>query len=279
MMEVIRAVAAGACYGVQRALDMAFTAAGDAGTVESLGPLIHNPQVVGELADKGIRVIDDPGDAAGDTVIIRSHGVGPADRRALASTGVGIVDATCPHVLRAQKAAVKLAEEIGTVIVVGDPEHPEVDAIREYAEEAGGSVRVVDSPEAIPDDIPRRVGVVVQTTQNRAVFERVLAALEARGIEPTVKDTICSATAKRQSAARDLAAHVDAMVVIGGHNSSNTTRLYEICKAMCPKTYHIETIGELDASCFAGCATVGITAGASTPEAQIVPVQEYLERL
>ena len=278
-MKVIRATAAGACYGVQRALDMAHEAAISHECVQSLGPLIHNPQVVDELEAQGMTVAKDVSAITADTVVIRSHGVGPYARQALESSKVEIVDATCPHVLRAQKAAAKLAHEYGSVVVVGDPVHPEVDAIREYAEQAGGTVWVVDSPDAIPETLPDMVGVVVQTTQNRAVFEAILSALGERGVSTDVKDTICASTAKRQSAARELANTVDAMVVIGGHNSSNTTRLYEICKALCPKTYHIESVKELHAADFDGCETIGVTAGASTPEDQICPVEEYLERL
>ena len=278
-MQVIRAQAAGACYGVQRALDMAYRAAVEADDAKSLGPLIHNPQVVSELRNRGIDVIHSAADAVSGTVIVRSHGVGPSEKDALECADVVVVDATCPHVLRAQQAAIKLAEKHGAVVVIGDPEHPEVEAIRAYAERAGGTVWVVDSPEHVPEGLPAMVGVVVQTTQNREVFNAIMARIAELGIQTDVKDTICSSTSKRQSAARDLAAQVDAMVVIGGHNSSNTTRLFEICKSICPKTFHIERIDELDPADFADCTIVGITAGASTPEDQIIPVESYLERL
>ena len=277
-MKVMRAEAAGACYGVERALDLAAAAAESADDVKSLGPLIHNPQVVAELEEKGLRVIDGvAGDLTG-TVVIRSHGVGPDELRTLQEAGVRIVDATCPYVLRAQKCAAELARDIGYLIVVGESHHPEVEAICAYAREAGGDVHVVDGPSAVPGDLPERIGVVVQTTQNRAVFDAVLKRIGDQGCEATVKDTICSATAKRQTAAAELAASVDAMVVIGGHNSSNTTRLYEICKGQCPNTYHIEMVDELESVSFEGCESVGVTAGASTPEPQIRPVVEYLER-
>lgn len=278
-MKVQRAEAAGACYGVERALDIARKAASEADDVKSLGPLIHNPQVVAELASKGVQVIDEVGDDLTGTIIIRSHGVGPGEMNALRAIGVDIADATCPFVLRAQKAAADLAKDVGYVVVVGDPHHPEVEAICAYAREAGGTVCVADAPEAVPEGLPVRIGVVVQTTQNRAVFEAVMRRIEEMGCSAIVKDTICSATAKRQGAAAELAQAVDAMVVIGGRNSSNTTRLYEICKALCPKTYHIEEVDELDAGDFEDCTSVGVTAGASTPETQIRPVVEYLERL
>ena len=278
-MRVIRAAAAGACFGVQRALDLANQAAKDYPKVKSFGPLIHNPQVVAELAAAGVAPVDSVDDGYDGAIVIRSHGLGPAARATLDRPGIEVVDATCPHVLRAQQAAVKLAQTHGAVVVVGDPQHPEVNAILEYAEQAGGRVWAVDSPAHIPSDLPERVGVVVQTTQNREVFDSIVVALHDAAVETDIKDTICSATAQRQTAARELAGEVDAMVVIGGHNSSNTTRLYEICKAICTKTYHVETVSELNSVDFSSCETVGVTAGASTPESQIVPVEEYLERL
>jgi 4-hydroxy-3-methylbut-2-enyl diphosphate reductase len=281
-MNVVRASAAGACFGVQRALDMAYRCAQAQRPVASLGPLIHNPQVVSQLESRGVTVLDSVASLEGrkaSTVIIRSHGVGPSVRAELERTGVQIADATCPHVLRAQRAGRQLAQKHGAVVVVGDPVHPEVAAIREHAELGGGRVWVVDSPDELPADLPSTVGVVVQTTQNRTVFEQVLGCLEGLGVQADVKDTICSATAERQQAARDLAAEVDAMVVIGGRNSSNTTRLYEICRQICPKTFHIEQPADLDASQLSGCMTVGVTAGASTPEDQIRAVEELLRGL
>jgi 4-hydroxy-3-methylbut-2-enyl diphosphate reductase len=275
---VILAGHSGFCFGVRRAVE---TAEGSAPAL-TLGPIIHNPQVVSELEVRGVTVLDSVESLEGrktDTVVIRSHGVGPSVREALEQTGVEIADATCPHVLRAQRAAHDLAVRHGAVVVVGDPVHPEVSAIKECAELGGGRVWVVDSPEHLPDGLPSPVGVVVQTTQNRAVFEAVLKRLEEVGVQADVKDTICSSTAKRQQAARELAAEVDAMVVIGGRNSSNTTRLYEICKQIRPRTFHVEKPSDLDISQLSGCETVGITAGASTPEDQIAAVEELLRGL
>lgn len=279
MVQVRKAEFAGACYGVKRALDMARDAAGQPGTVQSLGPLIHNPLVVQQLEDAGVQVAGSTDDITADKVIVRSHGVGPSVRAALDALDAQVVDATCPHVYRAQKAAADLARTCGTVIVVGDAKHPEVEGLREYAEAAGGTVIVAGSADDLPADLPAKVGVVVQTTQKRPLFDGVLAALAQRGVEADTRDTICTATTKRQGAAAELAKQVDAMVVIGGHNSSNTTRLYEICASLCSKTVHIESIDELDAAFFDGCAVVGVTAGASTPEDQIAAVNDWLERL
>ena len=298
-MEVIRAKRAGACYGVQRALDMADEVIADGGRAYTLGPLIHNPQVVADLAARGAEDVDSvedicwEGAAAGDAsaegsasaagdvpaVVIRSHGVTPQVLAAVEDRGFSVVDATCPHVSRAQHAAAELAAEGCRVIVVGEAGHPEVEGLTAWAEEAGGKVDVVAAPEEIPEGLYDPVGVVAQTTQRRENLEAVVAALREAGLAPIVKNTICSATRQRQEAAADLASAVDAMVVIGGRNSSNTTRLAEVCALTCPRTFHIESADELDPAAFAGCRRVGVTAGASTPENQIAAVEAFLRTL
>ena len=284
-MEVIRAKRAGACYGVQRALDMADEVIADGGRAYTLGPLIHNPQVVADLAARGAEAVSSveeirwegaaaagapadgvvPTNANAPAVVIRSHGVTPQVLAAVEDRGFSVVDATCPHVSRAQHAAAELAAEGCRVIVVGEAGHPEVEGLTAWAEEAGGKVDVVAAPEEIPEGLYDPVGVVAQTTQRRENLEAVVAALREAGLEPIVKNTICSA--------------VDAMVVIGGRNSSNTTRLAEVCALTCPRTFHIESTDELDPAAFAGCRRVGVTAGASTPENQIAAVEAFLRTL
>jgi len=298
-VEVIRAKRAGACYGVQRALDMADEVIADGGRAYTLGPLIHNPQVVADLAARGAEAVDSveeirwegaaeasaPAEGAAcpaedvPSVVIRSHGVTPQVLAAVEDRGFSVVDATCPHVSRAQHAAAELAAEGCRVIVVGEAGHPEVEGLTAWAEEAGGKVDVVAAPEEIPEGLYDPVGVVAQTTQRRENLEAVVAALREAGLEPIVKNTICSATRQRQEAAADLASAVDAMVVIGGRNSSNTTRLAEVCALTCPRTFHIESADELDPAAFAGCRRVGVTAGASTPENQIAAVEAFLRTL
>lgn len=278
-MNVILAENAGACYGVQRALDMAHEAAARAGSVCTLGPLIHNPGAVAELGAAGVRVAVAPEDVSEGTVIIRSHGVTPDMYERLDARGLNVVDATCPHVARAQRAAAELANEGCRVIVVGEAGHPEVEGLRAYAKREGTKVDVVSTPDEVPTDMHPPIGIVVQTTQRRENLDAVVEAVRARGIDPIVKKTICSATRQRQDAAAKLAGQVDAMVVIGGRNSSNTTRLAEICQIACRRAFHIESADEIDPSWFDGCATVGVTAGASTPESQIRAVVERLERL
>lgn len=279
-MRVVRAAYAGACYGVQRALDLALKAVEDGGRAYTLGPLIHNPQVVAQLAECGVRAVDSVEDVAGaGTVVIRSHGVTPEVKRSVAACGLPLVDATCPHVARAQRAAADLAEQGRHVVVVGEEGHPEVEGLVACAREAGAPVSVVAGPDDLPETLEGPVGVVVQTTQTREALDAVVAALEERGVRLLVKNTICFATRQRQEAAAALAGEVDAMVVIGGRNSSNTTRLADICAAACSRTHHVESPDEIDPAWLAGCAVVGVTAGASTPEEQIEAVATLLEAL
>lgn len=278
-MKVTRAKCAGACYGVQRALNMALDTASEGSRAVTLGPLIHNPQVVAQLAERGIHAVENPDQAVEGSVIIRSHGVTPQVRREIEARGLPVVDATCPHVARAQKAAAKLARECGHVVVVGEAGHPEVEGLVAYAREAGGEVLVAGREADVPAGLSGKVGVVVQTTQTREAFEEVLAALRNRGVECVVKDTVCLATRERQESAAALAREVDAMIVIGGRNSSNTTRLAEICSSVCGNTHHIERASELDPVWFDRCTEVGITAGASTPEDQIAAVEARIASL
>ena len=278
-MRVVRAAYAGACYGVQRALDLALKAVEDGGRAYTLGPLIHNPQVVAQLAECGVRAVDSVEDVAGaGTVVIRSHGVTPEVKRSVAACGLPLVDATCPHVARAQRAAADLAEQGRHVVVVGEEGHPEVEGLVACAREAGAPVSVVAGPDDLPETLEGPVGVVVQTTQTREALDAVVAALEERGVQLLVKNTICFATRQRQEAAAALAGEVDAMVVIGGRNSSNTTRLADICAAACSRTHHVESPDEIDPAWLAGCAVVGVTAGASTPEEQIEACLLYTSR-
>lgn len=279
-MRVKRAEEAGACYGVQRALNIAESIAQKDTTAYTLGPLIHNPSVVESLEAKNVLVAQSVEDIApGETVVIRSHGVTPDVRQAALDKGLVVRDATCPHVARAQKAAENLAKAGCQVIVVGEAGHPEVAGLEAYARKYTDAVDVVGSVEDIPSITKEKVGVVVQTTQTRELLDSVVAALQEQGFDPVVKDTVCLATKQRQQAALVVAQKVDAMVVIGGRNSSNTTRLAEICQSVCDRTYHIESVDEIDPAWFQDCSVVGVTAGASTPEYQIRAAEEFLAKL
>ncbi len=280
-MQVIRAKHAGACYGVQRALDMAYAAILDEEPVVTLGPLIHNPQVVQELSEEGLKQVSSVDEVQKGIVIIRSHGVVPQVKHDALVKGLSLVDATCPHVARAQKAAASFAREGYNVIIVGEPGHPEVEGMRAYAlaEGTAAKVFVITDASELPAEIPEPVGIVVQTTQARENLDSIVQSLSKRKVEFVAKNTICFATRQRQEAAAELASKVDAVVVIGGRNSSNTTRLHEICKQYCEKSFHIERLEEINPAWFDGCESVGITAGASTPEKQIIEVETYLLQL
>lgn len=275
-MRVIVARHAGVCYGVERALKLADEAAAGGGRVSSLGPLIHNPQAVAALEDKGVSVASALAEVDSGTLIIRTHGVDPAVIDQARSRGLDVVDATCPFVRAAHKCAAELHAGRYTVVIVGEADHPEVEGILAHA---GGSAHIVQRASDLPDRLGRRVGIVVQTTQPPALLREVVDALLPRVSELRVCNTICSATEQRQAAAAELADDVDVIVVVGGKNSGNTTRLAEICAARNPRTHHVETADEIDESWFAGASVVGVTAGASTPDEQIRGVIAAVEAL
>ncbi len=276
-MEVEVARYAGACYGVTRALEMAFSAIDEYETAHTLGPLIHNPRVVASLAERGVEAVESIEDIDEGAVIIRSHGATPRIIEEARTRGLSIVDATCPYVSNVHTCAKELAEEGYAIVIVGEPNHPEVEGICAWAGDA--LLAVVDAPEDLPDDLPARVGVVVQTTQEQATFDAVVAKLEERCEEVVARKTICGATIKRQDAARELAERCDVMIVIGGRNSGNTKRLVQICSANCERTHHIEDAAEIEGAWLAGAERVGISAGASTPTPHIDAVVDRLAEL
>lgn len=275
-MNVIRAKHAGVCYGVERALDMAVAAMMDEDKTYTLGPLIHNPKVVEELRERGVEVAESVDELDEGIVVIRSHGVEPQVLSTLREKGLTVIDATCPHVAKAQRSAGELRDAGGTVIVIGRAEHPEVKGLCGHA---GARAVVVADASELPETLEEPVGIVVQTTESKEKLDAVVEAVRTRGIEPEVKNTICFATRQRQNSAAALAEEVDAIVVIGGKNSSNTTHLFNICKVHCDRSFFVESAEELDPSLFDGCQTVGVTAGASTPDDQIEAVVDYLESL
>lgn len=275
-MRVVVARHAGVCYGVERALKLAGEAAASGGPVASFGPLIHNPQAVAALERQGVGVASDLDQVPEGTLIIRSHGVDPAVIADAESRGLDVVDATCPFVRAAHTCAAELAAGGYAIVIVGEADHPEVEGILAHA---GGTAHIVQRVGDLPSRIGRRVGVVVQTTQPPALLREIVDALLPRTSELRVCNTICSATTQRQAAAAELADEVDVIVVVGGHNSGNTTRLAEICAARNPRTHHVETADELVESWFDDASVVGVTAGASTPDEQIRGVIDAVEAL
>lgn len=266
---------AGACYGVERALRMVEDAAKTSPVpVHTLGPLIHNPRVVADLALKGVTVVDSPEESAGDTLLLRTHGVTPNEERRARELCHDVLDATCPFVKKVHLAASRLYREGYQVVVVGEAGHPEVEATLPHAP---GAVVVGDASEVADLPACKKIGVVVQTTQSRSNLERVVSALLGRAEEVRVVNTICDATSGHQGACAELAARADVMIVIGGRISANTKRLTEIAAELCPRTYHIEGADELDPSWLDGAGLIGITAGASTPASQIDAVRSAIE--
>ncbi len=278
-MDVIIAPESGFCYGVKRAVELAKKCAGEKdGPVYSLGPLIHNRQVVEELVREGVRVIDRLGQAEpGSKVIIRSHGVGPEVLAEAEKLGIKTVDATCPFVARAQRIAGKVTAAGIQAVVVGDADHPEVKGIVGWT---GGRALVLGGPEeARKQNFPAKVGVLAQTTQTRENFDAVVGTIKEKCPEVEVYDTICNATGERQKSTAELARKVDVMVVVGGRNSSNTAKLAALSAAQGTTTYQVETAGDLEAQWFIGRGTAGIAAGASTPQWIIEEVERRMKEL
>ena len=265
-MEIKIAEYCGFCYGVKRAVEMAEKAAADRINGATLGPLIHNPQFIAELEAKGIACKDDLDQfTAGETVIFRSHGVGPEVYEKAEAKQLNIIDATCPNVRMAQKKAFQAAQDGYLPIIVGEKNHPEVKSIKKWAGENAIVVEYLKDISEVPQK--DKYAVIIQTTFELQKFEEILAALQKeREGEYRVERTICLATSQRQNAAMKLAGEVDAFIVIGGRNSANTRHLYELVASRCPKAYHIETAAELEQEMFRDCIKIGITAGASTPD-------------
>jgi len=263
-VKILLAEHRGFCYGVERAVTMARECVAQPGKAVTLGPIIHNPQMVDRLAAQGVGTAADLAAVDEGTVIIRSHGVGPEEYRKAAAKNLTVVDATCPHVKKAQAAAHDMRESGYRVIVVGERGHPEVRSIVAWAGEEAAIVENADEAAELP--ATPRLGIVAQTTFPPGKFDEIVAILNTKAADIRVDRTICAATELRQQAAVDLAARVGVMVVVGGRGSANTTRLAQLCREAGSRVYHIETAAELDREWFKDAAAAGITAGASTPD-------------
>ncbi len=275
-MEIVFAKEYGFCYGVKRAVEMAEGAGSLKGSTYTLGHLIHNPQVVAALQAKGIGNIDHVEEVPEHAnLILRSHGVGPAIYDVAQEKKCHIVDATCPHVKKAQKVAADFYAAGKQVLIVGDAEHPEVKSIIAW----GVSPIVIQGAEQVGElDKSLSYGVLCQTTLEQEKFVAVLDAMQQAGFDFKVQHTICPATRNRQNAAVELANTVDAMLVVGGFHSANTTHLYELVKDICP-SWHIETSEHLRVEMFSNVNKLGITAGASTPEWLLQDIVKTIESL
>ncbi len=268
-MSVILAKTAGFCFGVKRAVDQVYEQIEKADKpVYTYGPIIHNEKVVEDLEAKGVRVIHTEEELKQITtgiVVIRSHGVGKNIYDILQKPDVTIVDATCPFVKKIHRIVSEQQENGRRVIIIGNPSHPEVEGIRGWSDESSLVVEDAVQVENLPVSPDEKLCIVAQTTFNYKKFQDLVENFAKKGYDILVLNTICNATQERQVEARRIASEVDAMIVIGGRNSSNTQKLYEICQKECKNTYFIQTLGDLNPECVNSVRSVGITAGASTP--------------
>ncbi len=280
-LRIEKAAGIGFCFGVRRAIDILERVAQERGGVETLGAVAHNQQVLQRLAEVGIRLARGVDDIQGDTVAIGTHGVSPQLEEELRARHIKIINTTCPFVHRAQVAARRLARSGFFVIIYGDANHAEVRGVLGWAN--GRGVAALDEGFITTlDHLPRRLGILSQTTQIPARFtefvKKLIDSALAKDSELRVIDTICHDIRERQAAALKLANRVDLMLVIGAHTSANTNRLVELCSTA-TKTYLVETTEEIQPSWFQGQSHIGVTAGASTAEETINEVLMRLEAL
>ncbi len=270
-MEIIVAPSAGFCFGVKRAVNMAIDAAEQCSPPEklnTLGPIIHNPQVVKALEEKGVFSIDcvDDDDYDYNTLLIRSHGVKAEIMEKLKHRGLKIIDATCPFVKKAQNYIKEAASKGYFIIMVGDKNHPEVQSVISFADK--NKFLVINNNADLKNvPVSEKLAIISQTTQDVSFYKRIIEEISKIAKNETlVFDTICDATMIKQEESKIIASNVDVMIVVGGYNSANTNKLQNICKEIQKNTYHIETEDEVFPEWFANAGKVGITAGASTPD-------------
>ena len=278
-MNIVLAKSAGFCFGVKRAVEMVYKEAEKTGIpIYTFGPIIHNEEVVNDLEKKGVIVVnslDELKQLPKGTVIIRSHGVEKRIYDEIRQAGFEIVDATCPFVLKIHRLVEQHSKDGEHIIIIGNESHPEVEGIKGWSVKE--NTTVIGSEEEARNfqlNSSKKVCIVSQTTFNYNKFQELVEIIKEKGYDIIVLNTICNATEERQTEAAKIAGEVDAMIVIGGKTSSNTQKLFEICKKECENTYYIQTIKDLDLSCFKSVDNVGITAGASTPKNIIEEVQK-----
>jgi 4-hydroxy-3-methylbut-2-enyl diphosphate reductase len=278
LKEIFLVEGAGFCFGVKRAIDIAFDVANKHKEgVFTLGPIIHNSQVVEKLKDLGVHTLENIHSENIKTLIIRAHGIPKENYEEIKKHGIEIIDATCPFVKKAQSIAEKLASEGYQVLIIGDKEHPEVKGIFSYA---GEKAYVISS-----DEIPylnKKIGIIQQTTQPmskvKEIMNKIINSLNEFE-EIRIFNTLCNFTSKRLEATEKVAKEVDVMIVVGGRNSANTSQLANLCKKLGVTTYHIEEAKEIDKSWFKSAKKIGITAGASTPQWIINEVIDKIKSL
>ena len=287
-MDIRLVAGAGFCFGVKRAVDTVYEQLQTGKTIYTYGPIVHNEEVVKELAELGVRVIENRqelerlpdlrslADPRAGTVIIRAHGVPREVQQCMEQKGWEVIDATCPFVKRIHRTVEKKSGQGDHILVVGNPDHPEIQGIVGWC---NGPVDVIETVEEAEKYVPpegKKLTVVAQTTFNYNKFQTIVEILKKKGYNVSIVNTICNATEDRQRDTREVAANADAMIVIGGKHSSNAAKLYEICREVCDNTYFIQTLDDLHLELPKSARLVGITAGASTPNKLIEEVQNYV---
>ena len=279
-MKVITAKTAGFCFGVKRAVEKVYEQVNqEKKEIYTYGPIIHNEEVVSDLESKGVKVLESLEELEKlerGTVIIRSHGVGRAIYRLIEEKGLELVDATCPYVRKIHRIVKEKSEQGVQIIIIGNDTHPEVEGIKGWCVHPAIVIADQESASELVLSGNQKICIVSQTTFNYNKFKNLVEIIDKKGYDIDVINTICSATEERQLEAGELADKVDAMIVIGGKSSSNTQKLFEICKANCVNTYYIQTLDDLELYSLPPVNCVGITAGASTPNYLIKEVQEYV---
>ncbi|MCI8892656.1 MAG: 4-hydroxy-3-methylbut-2-enyl diphosphate reductase [Eubacterium sp.] len=285
-MNITVAKSAGFCFGVKRAVNKVYEQADiKKGPVYTYGPIIHNEEVVKDLADKGVRILEDPYSLTEEqkkqkgTVVIRSHGVARKIYEQLEQAGFRIEDATCPFVLKIHQIVEDFSNDGYEIVIIGNSNHPEVEGIRGWCDPSRTTVIAnMEEAEKFQPKSGKKMCIVAQTTFNYKKFQELVEIIQKKGYirDIRVLNTICNATEERQKEAASLAETSDIMIVIGGRSSSNTQKLYEICKEECANTYYIQTVADLHLEPEGRIDNVGITAGASTPKKIIEEVQKYV---
>ena len=279
-MEVKTAKSAGFCFGVKRAVEKVYEVAGEKRSgVYTYGSIIHNEEVVGDLEKKGVSVLNSEEELkalAEGTVIIRSHGVPRRIYEVLREKGLDYVDVTCPFVLKIHRIVERESRAGRHIVIIGDKDHPEVEGTRGWCEGPSTVIKTREEAEKFLREGHENVCIVSQTTFNYKNFQELVEILAKKRYDRLVLNTICNATNERQAEAAEIAKTVDAMIVIGGKHSSNTQKLFEICKGVCKNTYYIQTLADLDSDSFRSIQCVGITAGASTPNKIIEEVSKHV---
>ncbi len=273
-MEIIVAKSAGFCFGVKRAVEKVYEQIENKKGAETelpiytYGPIIHNEEVVRDLEEKGVQVIqtkEELADLQEGIVIIRAHGVSREIYEILDKKGIIVIDATCPFVQKIHRIVQEQEAAGRRIIITGNASHPEVEGIKSCCSQPAVILETEEEAENLELDVGVPVSIVSQTTFNYNKFKDLVEIISKKGYDIIVLNTICNATQERQEEAKDIAGKVDAMIVIGGSHSSNTQKLYEICKKECKNTYYIQTLVDLDLDVLKSMGSVGITAGASTP--------------